>query len=385
MGTIISSLNNNMTTLAGVLPLDLKLQVFAMFSNFIQHHLLGHLATSILVLKEDLRVAYSNSSAEVLFEISGQRSKGTPFYKILHENNASMTGLEECIRTGESFADREVELCMLSGTRVVVDYTVTPIAHRNRNFMVMEIHPRDRLQRIGREEDLLSQQESSRMLVRGLAHEIKNPLGGIRGAAQLLDKVLREDDRDYTHIIIQEADRLCNLVDRMLGPIQFFRQDSVNIHEVLERVINLIEVESEGKITLKRDYDPSIPELTGDKEQLIQALLNIARNSLQALAPAGSSESPKITFRTRPLRKFTIGHKRHRLAVRIDIIDNGTGIAQDLLNSIFYPMVSGRPEGTGLGLSITQSIISQHEGLVECESEPGMTKFTIFMPLEQKL
>jgi len=356
-----------------------------MVSNFIQKHLIGHLTTAILVLEEDLRVAYSNSSAEMLFEVSGQRSKGTHLQKILHKSNKPLTGLEECVKTGQSFTAREVELYTLKGNRINVDYTVKLVSDKKHNYMIMEIYARDRLQRISREEDLLSMQESSRMLVRGLAHEIKNPLGGIRGAAQLLDKVLEESERDYTRIIIEEADRLRNLVDRMLGPNQFFRQDQVNIHEILERVVNLIEVESGGHISLIRDYDPSIPEIIGDKEQLIQALLNISRNALQALTTHEMLISPVITFRTRPLRQFTIGQIRHRLVIRLDIIDNGPGVAREMLNSIFYPMVSGRSEGSGLGLSITQSIISQHQGLVECESEPGKTNFIIFIPLEPRL
>ena len=248
----------------------------------------------------------------------------------------------------------------------------------------MEIEPRDRLLRISREEEMLAQQETTRVLVRGMAHEIKNPLGGIRGAAQLLERELPDPElKDYTQVIIEEADRLRTLVDRMLGPNTAPRLSPTNIHEVLERVRTLLDAESKGTVTFSRDYDPSLPEFLGDKEQLIQALLNIARNAMEALeAHLDQQATPEIIFRTRALRQFTIGHKRHRLVCRIDIIDNGPGIPPELLQNVFYPMISGRADGTGLGLSIAQSIIGQHRGLIECDSEPGQTDFIIFIPLE---
>ena len=349
----------------------------------IHKRLVDHLTTAVLVLKQDLRVAYSNSSAEMLLEISDQRSKGTLVNNLFRNANSPLVGLDECIKTGQTYTEREVELATLKGNHINVDYTASPFFEDGQTYVVMEIYARDRLQRISREEDLRAKQESSRMLIRGLAHEIKNPLGGIRGAAQLLDKELEDGDRkDYTRIIIAEADRLRNLVDRMLGPNQSFKQAPTNIHEVMERVVSLIEVESAGQIKLIRDYDPSIPEFIGDKEQLIQALLNIARNALQALSNLPEDKVRSITFKTRTLRQFTIGPTRHRLVSRIDIIDNGPGIPSNLQKSIFYPMVSGRPEGSGLGLSITQSIIGLHRGLVECESRPGKTSFIIFIPLE---
>ncbi len=221
-------------------------------------------------------------------------------------------------------------------------------------------------------------------MIRGLAHEIKNPLGGLRGAAQLLARELPSEDlADYTNIIIEEADRLRNLVDNMLGPNTNPRMEPTNIHEVLERVRHLVEAEGLGNIRVLRDYDPSIPELIGDREQLIQATLNIVRNAMQALQQHGYSvENPQITLRTRALRQFTIGSHRYRLVCRVDVIDNGPGIPESVREAIFLPMVSGRPEGTGLGLSISQSIINRHRGLIECVSEPGSTVFTLNIPLE---
>src|SRR5690606_6049167 len=226
---------------------------------------------------------------------------------------------------------------------------------------------------------------NTRALVRGLAHEIKNPLGGLRGAAQLLARELPDSGlKDYTNIIIQEADRLRNLVDRMLGPHKVPDRKPLNVHEVIERVRQLLDVETHGQIEFVRDYDPSLPDLRGDKEQLIQAVLNVGRNAVEAINRASPPiKQPRILLRTRALRQFTIGTNRHRLVVRMEIIDNGPGVPPKLLETIFLPMVSGRPDGTGLGLSIAQSIINHHNGLIECTSQPGNTNFSIYTPVGQ--
>ncbi len=230
---------------------------------------------------------------------------------------------------------------------------------------------------------MASSHSTSRSLVRGLAHEIKNPLGGLRGAAQLLEKELPDEKlKDYTGIIIEEADRLRNLVDRMLGPNKLVEKEEINIHEILERVCSLIQVDSKRPLTISRDYDPSIPNLIADSEQLIQAVLNIMRNSLQALATMSADHKDEITVRSRIVRQITIGKIRHKLAARIDIRDNGPGIAHEILDAVFYPMVSGRADGTGLGLSISQSIIHQHQGLIECRSNKNDTEFSLILPLE---
>ncbi|GBO85976.1 PAS domain-containing sensor histidine kinase [Marinobacter salsuginis] len=348
--------------------------------------ILDSLTTAVLVLEDNLSIRYLNPAAESLFETSMTRSQGQPFQDILVESEDALKTLFAAVRNGQSYTRREAEFLLTSGSRLTVDYSVTPISLEPTELLI-EIQPRDRLMRISREEDIISQQETTRILVRGMAHEIKNPLGGIRGAAQLLDRELNsEDQREYTRVIIDEADRLRSLVDRMLGPNKALKLAPTNIHEILERVGTLLEAESKGRLNFERDYDPSIPEFKGDKEQLIQAFLNIARNAMEAAfenqASHSSDEPPTITFRTRTLRQFTIGNRRHRLVCRVDVIDNGPGIPPELVQNIFYPMISGRASGTGLGLSITQSIIGQHRGLVECESEPGRTDFIIFLPLE---
>jgi len=236
----------------------------------------------------------------------------------------------------------------------------------------------DRLLRIARDESRATQQQTTQQMLRGLAHEIKNPLGGLRGAAQLLARELPSEDlKEYTDVIINEADRLQKLVNRILGPNKLPKLAQVNIHELLEHVRSLLLAEAPQGIQIRRDYDPSIPELTADADQIIQALLNIIRNAIEALQGEG-----EILLRTRVVRKFTIGQKQHDLVARIEVIDNGPGIAADVLERIFFPMVSSRAEGTGLGLSIAQSLIQQHNGIIECESEPGQTVFSIYIPIE---
>ncbi len=347
--------------------------------------LLDNLTTATLLLNAELRLEYMNPAAEMLLAVSGQRSHGQFISELFTESAEALNSLRQAVDHAHPFNKREAVLTSVSGQTLTVDYAVTPLFNCGETLLLLEVHPRDRLLRITKEEAQLSKQETTKLLVRGLAHEIKNPLGGIRGAAQLLARELPEESlKDYTNVIIEEADRLRNLVDRMLGSNKLPSLAMTNVHEVLERVGSLVEAESQGSITLVRDYDPSIPDVLIDREQMIQAVLNIVRNAMQAIAAQKHDMGlGRITLRTRALRQFTIGHIRHRLVTKIEIIDNGPGIPADLQETIFYPMVSGRADGTGLGLAITQNIISQHQGLIECESHPGHTVFSIFLPLEQ--
>ena len=246
------------------------------------------------------------------------------------------------------------------------------------NELLLEIQQVDRQLRITREEQILARNQATRALIRGLAHEIKNPLGGLRGAAQLLERELHEASlTEYTQIIIEEADRLQNLVNNMLGPNRLPEMKSVNIHQVLERVCSLVKVETGPALTVNKDYDPSIPPINGDMDQLIQSFLNIVRNAVRAAGREGV-----IDLTTRVLRQFTIGNIRHRLVISVDIEDNGPGIPKELQERIFFPMVSGS-DGMGLGLSISQTLINRHQGLIEFTSKPGRTVFRVLLPLEQ--
>lgn len=345
-------------------------------------HILEHQSTAVILLDSKLCVTYMNPSAEFLLAVSHDRSQGDPLLSLLRGDEDFQRELESALANEQSFTRRITQLKALQAStrEITVDYTVTPMADCGQGGLLLELQPLDRLLRINRDAAQLTLQRTTRHLVRGLAHEIKNPLGGIRGAAQLLARELdRAQLSEYTDIIIEEADRLRGLVDRMLGPNQLPHYRSGNIHRILERVRQLITAEHPGRLQIERDYDPSIPDLTCDPDQLLQAFLNVARNAAQALE---DTENAVITFRSRTMRQFTIGDERHRLVVRVDILDNGPGIAPDMIERLFYPMISGRADGTGLGLSITQSIIAQHGGLIECESEPGSTRFTILLPLE---
>lgn len=334
--------------------------------------LLEALNTAVVLLDQQLRLIYLNPAAENLFEVSRRQVKNQYWPDVVHAP-ALKARLIEALRGQVPFTERELELYTAPGMRITVAFTVTPL---DRETLLLEIMQVDRQMRIAHEELLLTQQRSARELLRGLAHEIKNPLGGLRGAAQLLDHELEDPElKEYTQVIIGEADRLRNLVDRMLGPNNVPDRQPINIHQVLEHVRSLVDAERHPGLSIEREYDPSIPELSADAELLIQAFLNIVRNAAQAGAQ-------RIILRTRTERQFTIGHHRYKLAARIDIIDDGAGIPAELQANIFYPMVTGRADGTGLGLSIAQSLINQHQGIIEFTSEPGQTVFTIYLPLE---
>ena len=345
--------------------------------------LLDNLTTAILLVDPSMRVVYLNPAAENLLELSSARVVGEEIGRVLQEDRGTTASLQRVLESGVGFTKRQATLRLGVEKEVVVDYVVTP-ATLETETLIIEIQPLDRMMRISREEAILSAQHLSQLLVRSLAHEIKNPLGGLRGAAQLLARELDSEHlTDYTNVIIEEADRLRNLVDRLLSAPRRITREPVNIHEVLERVRHLVEAESDGRIVIQRDYDPSIPEIMGDREQLIQAVLNISRNAQQALRSMPSDALPELRFRTRTQRQFTIGNSRHRLACQIDITDNGPGVPPELMDTLFVPMISGRVDGTGLGLTIAQSIINQHHGLIECKSSPGKTVFSLLIPLEK--
>jgi two-component system nitrogen regulation sensor histidine kinase GlnL len=345
----------------------------------LQRTILDNLSTAVLLLDASLRIRYLNPAGESLLHISSTRATGARLGKIMFIDSDFQQRLNEAISDLHPFAEHEVSFTLAIDREVNVDYMVTPLTNLGDEIMLLlEISVMDRHLRIAREEKLLNEQKSTRNLVRGMAHEIKNPLGGLRGAAQLLERELPSEDlKEYTSIIIHEADRLQTLVDRMLGPNNVPKKQLINIHQVLEHVRQLVQAEVPESIFFNLDYDPSLPELMADPDLLIQAVLNITRNAVHALGDRG-----EITFKTRPQRHFTIGHIHHRLVLQVDIMDNGPGIPEDILDTIFFPMVTGRPEGTGLGLSIAQSMINQHGGLIECHSRPGETVFTIYLPLE---
>jgi two-component system nitrogen regulation sensor histidine kinase GlnL len=345
-----------------------------------ERRVLDNLSTAILLFDREFNLLYINSSAEMLFGVSARKMVGNPATDLIYCSSGVMkTNLSRSLETGQPFTEREHQLKLQEGREITVDCTVIPLrSGQYVNEFLVEIQQVDRQLRITREEQILSRNQASRALVRGLAHEIKNPLGGLRGAAQLLERELPDESlTEYTQIIIEEADRLQNLVNTMLGPNRIPEMKPVNIHQVLERVCGLAQAESGANLKIKKNYDPSIPDLTGDFDQLIQAFLNIIRNALRAVGPSGV-----VGICSRVLRQFTIGNIRHRLVVSIEISDNGPGIPPELQERVFFPLVSGS-NGMGLGLSISQTLINRHQGLIEFTSKPGETVFRVLLPLEQ--
>lgn len=341
--------------------------------------ILENLTGAVVTFDAGLRLTSINPAGEMLFEVSAKKVVGRKLAELVPHSLRLVRALGDTLATRLPFTARGVRLALPAKRFITVDCTVTPLPDgTGGDELLVELTQVDRLLRLTRDENMLDRQAANRAVMRGLAHEIKNPLGGLRGAAQLLERELPDKSlKEYTRIIIHEADRLRNLVDRMIGAHQPLRKRRVNIHEILEHVRRLMLVEVPVGLTIRSDYDPSLPELEADPDQLIQAVLNMVRNSIEAMERHGT-----IFLRTRSERQFTIGHKRHRLVLRTEIEDNGPGIPEALMEHIFYPMVTGRPDGTGLGLSIAQDIVAKHGGLIECTSRPKQTIFTIYLPLE---
>ncbi len=347
----------------------------------LEQRIVESLSTVVMLFDSELRLTYINPAGEILFGVSARHITGQPSRGLLPCNDKKLEEkFRRALESGLAFTEREIKLLIADRREMTVNCTVEPLFRPDAaDELLVEVHRVDRHLRISREEHLLSQQKATQVLVRGLAHEIKNPLGGLRGAAQLLEQELPEPSlREYTHIIIEEADRLQALMDRMLGPSRIVHHQEVNIHRVLERVRHLARAESGPGVSIRSDYDPSIPDVSGDPDQLIQTLLNIVRNATRAVGERG-----RIVLRTRVLRQFTIGHLRHRLVLLVEVEDDGPGILPEMQERIFLPMVSGAEGGRGLGLTIAQTLVNQHGGLIECSSKPGETVFSVFLPLEK--
>jgi two-component system nitrogen regulation sensor histidine kinase GlnL len=343
-------------------------------------NILSNLYTAIVSLDHELRICFINQPAESLLEISATKSLGQPLAELVCGFGAYGTVFYDAIQSGQPYTQRMAELTLPSGGTTTVDFTISPVREDEWPRLLLEMHPLDRYLRIDRDAALQANQKISHQMVRGLAHEIKNPLGGIRGSAELLAKELGSEElREYTQVIIDETDRLAKLVDQMLGPRRSLTPEMTNIHELLERVGKLVQLEN-NQVEIKKDYDPSIPELSIDSELMYQAILNLARNAMQSME---SVDNPALKFATRIERQFTINGTRYRNVLQIDIADNGNGIPEDLKQNLFYPMISGRPEGTGLGLPLVNTVVHQHRGIVEFDSEPGNTTFRVYIPLEQ--
>jgi two-component system nitrogen regulation sensor histidine kinase GlnL len=330
------------------------------------------LATAVVALDDEFVVRYANPAAENLLATGARSLIGQPFLQLFSEKEDLEKTLIEARSTHWDYSAQNITYIRIGHEPLPLACVVARIEAQGL-ALIAELRPIEQQLRMAREERLVFEQQANRELIRNLAHEIKNPLGGLRGSAQLLERELDKPElREYTQVIIKEADRLQSLMDRMLTPHRVPKIERVSIHEVMEHVRSL--VKAEFGIELERDYDPSLPELDADREQLIQAVLNIARNAAQA-------GSRHIVLRTRSVRQITILKQRYKLALELQVVDDGPGVPLEIQDRIFNPLVSGREGGTGLGLSLAQTLVQYHQGVIEFESGPGRTIFRILLPL----
>ncbi len=338
----------------------------------------NHLTTAIMVLDAQLQVQHFNTACCALLSIGEKRLQNHYFPALFQFSDLHASHLISTLTTKQGFGVSDVNCVLPDGRHILIDITASAL-ETELPALLIELRQVDQQRKISMESLQQHQHLAARELIRGLAHEIKNPLGGLRGAAQLLEETLNEEQKEYTQLIIAQADRLRNLVDRLLGPYKPPQRLVSNLHQIIERVSQLAQMDNPSGVQFVRDYDPSIPDFLLDPELIEQSLLNIVRNAQQVLPEGG-----QIVLQSRILHQHTIHGRRHRLVATIKVIDNGPGIPPDIKDTLFYPMVSGKPGGTGLGLSIAQTLIHQHDGWIDCESWPGRTEFTLYLPINSQ-
>jgi two-component system nitrogen regulation sensor histidine kinase GlnL len=342
------------------------------------NNLLNHLVTAVLVIDTNLKPRFANAAAEQLLAVANHKLLELRLPDLYQFLGVDEHILRDAVSSNQGITVNTAALITLDGQHHTIDLTLIPIENEQ-NLSILELRQVDQQRRIHQQLNMDAQQQAAQYLVRNLAHEIKNPLGGLRGAAQLLSRELHSPElKEFTHLIIEQADRLRSLVDRLLGPQRPTQHTEHNIHQVVQKVLKLVEMALPENIKLKRDYDPSIPDIQMDPDQLQQAVLNIVQNAIQALDNGGG----EILIKTRTQHQVTIGTQRYRLVLALSIIDNGPGIPPELMDTLFYPMVTGREDGSGLGLSIAHNIARLHGGRIDCVSAPGHTEFIITLPLQ---
>ena len=353
-------------------------------NNYQPKNILDNLALAVFLVDENLYLKYLNPAGEEIVGTGVRHALNRPLTDFIQDTDGELIQhIQDSIQSGHPITQREVCMKHLGGSEFTIDCSTTPMHSLGKEpVCLLEIAQVDRMVRISREEHLLAETQATQNMLRGLAHEIKNPLGGLRGAAQLLAGELTDADlREYTDVIICEADRLRKLVDRMFGPNITPTKKQINVHHVLEHIRHLALAETPTGVEFKVDYDPSIPDIQADRDLLVQAILNIVRNAVHSVSKNSSEKNGSVTLKTRVLRQYTLGDVMHRLVVEISVTDNGPGIQDNLKSQIFFPMVSGSEEGTGLGLPISQNLINLHDGLIEFDSVPGHTQFRVMLPL----
>lgn len=350
--------------------------------SYAPHDVLEHISTPLLIINASQHAIYINSAAEMLFSTSNKKIVGRPIAEVLPHNQGLLKSIAQVAQSKDVVIEHGYELVLPDRKSCIVDYTISALVDtRPETFMLIELFQVEQHLRLVKEEFLHTQHQSINTLLRELTHEIKNPLAGLHGAAQLLSKKLTDPEMfKYTEVITNEVRRLENLIDRMLGPRTVFSPQRINIHKILEHVYRLIHSEAGDSVAMIKDYDPSIPDIHVDSDQLTQAFLNITKNALQIMQ---QQDGAILRFKTRTIRHFVIGQKSYKLAVRIDIIDNGPGIPEEIIDTLFLPLISKRKNGSGLGLSITKAIISRHNGLIKCASHAGATTFSIWLPITE--
>jgi two-component system nitrogen regulation sensor histidine kinase GlnL len=359
--------------------------------------IIDNLHSAVIVIGENLKIHYMNSAAEMLLHISNKRASRKTLDQLIINQHEFIDRLERSLISSHPYTVYEDQLLTHNHISLDVDYSVTPIEYKAQGkYLLLEFIRLKAQHKHSHDESIISQYEASRSLLRGLAHEIKNPLGGIRGAAQLLEREFanNSDNKQFTQIIINEADRLKNLLDRMAGPRDIPTKTNVNIHKILEHVRQLVHAENDH-VAFIADYDPSVPDIHADESMMIQVILNITRNAVIAVSVSASDidtevnknisatiqQRPTVKFKTRTQRNCNVNNINYPLVARIDIEDNGCGVAVELQEKIFMPMITGHAEGTGLGLSIAQTLVQQHNGLIEFTSKPHKTIFTLLLPI----
>ena len=352
------------------------------FSSETALKLVDHLSTAVLLFDDELRLICINAAGEDMLSVSSKRIDGLTPRQIWPSSTFFNRVLNRSLESGAKRIERGVMINLNANRQIRVDCVITPIFNDggNADEVLVELTDAKNYERVLQEAHQKTVQEAAKEAVQGMAHEIKNPLGGIRGAAQLLEAELDEDElKEYTQIIVNESDRLRNFIDKMLSPSKKSVKVEMNVHEILEYVVSLVRAENTQNINIKKNYDPSIPYIMADREQMIQAVLNLVRNAVQAIDDNGT-----ITLRTRIRRKVTIDNQLNRHVIVLEIIDDGPGIPPEIEDGAFYPMITSRPEGTGLGLTIAQQIVQAHGGLISYERENDKTLFTILLPMEQR-
>jgi two-component system nitrogen regulation sensor histidine kinase GlnL len=348
-------------------------------SSELIHELWQNLSTAVILLTEDLTIYFANNSASELLGLGNKRLLNQPFETIFHHHMIDMKRLQRYVLDdGVDCQQHKVDVVFIDNRASTLNLFARRFMLQGRAFIQLECRRIDEELRFDQAFNQAHQYQAARNLIRGLAHEIKNPLGGIRGAAQLLQYEVQQEERDEcAELIIEQADRLTELVDRLLGPNELPRKEPCNVHRMLESVLRLSELDGAPGIRLVKDYDPSIPDVVMDEAKIQQVVLNIVRNAQQALGKQG-----EIKVSTRIRHRIRRGKQLMKKALQIRVTDNGPGIAQEMQATLFYPMVTNKDGGSGLGLSIAQTLVEQHHGFIDCDSWPGHTEFAIYLPFD---